>query len=158
MPNHLAGMASGATSTFRDLGFALGPAIIGAIALGRAAKEIGRTLAGNPGLSEACAAFQASPAHAPADQKAELEAAVHAVASGPLGANSVPAEVPLPNGQVAPLNPLKDIAFDVLSHSFPIAYVVGGVAALVAAALTLVGGCGGTGQAHLDDDPHTLDG
>ena len=38
LPNHLAGMASGATSTFRDVGFALGPAIIGAIALGRAAR------------------------------------------------------------------------------------------------------------------------
>ncbi|MFM9700472.1 hypothetical protein [Streptomyces europaeiscabiei] len=152
-------MASGVTSTFRGLRFALGPVIIGAIALGRAAKEIGRDLAGNPGLSEAYAAFQASPAHAPADEKAEVEAAVHAVASGPLGANSVPAEVPLPNGRVAPLNPLKDIAFDALSHSFSIAYVIGGVAALVAAALTLAGGrARGTGQAHLDDDPHTLDG
>jgi hypothetical protein len=32
------------------------------------------------------------------------------------------------------------------------------VAALVAAVLTVVGGHGGVSEAHLDDDPHTLDG
>ncbi|GAA3840930.1 MFS transporter [Streptomyces coacervatus] len=158
LPNHLAGMASGATSTFRDLGFALGPAITGAVALGQAAKEIARNVAGDPGLSKAYAAFQASAAHAPADQKPQLEAAVHAVASGPLGANSVPASITTPDGHVVPFNPLKDVAFHALSHSYSHAYVLGGVAALVAAALTLVGARGGVGETHLDDDPHTLDG
>jgi hypothetical protein len=157
LPNHLAGMASGATSTFRDLGFAFGPAIAGAVALGQAAKEMAHQVAGNPGLSKAYAAFQAAPAHAPADQRPQLEAAVHAVASGPLGANSVPATVTSPDGQVIPFNPLKDVAFHALSHSYSHAYVLGGVAALVAAALTLVGGGGGLGETHLDDDPHTLD-
>jgi MFS family permease len=158
LPNHLAGMASGATSTFRDLGFALGPAIMGAVALSQAAKEISRNLADSPGLSKAYAAFQAAPAHAPADQKAQLEAAVHAVGSGPLGANSVPGSITSPDGQVIPFNPLKDVAFHALSSSYSLAFVLGGVAALVAAALTLVGGPGGVDQAHLDDDPHTLDG
>ncbi|MFF0013415.1 MFS transporter [Streptomyces sp. NPDC005374] len=158
LPNHLAGMASGVTSTFRDLGFALGPAIAGAVALSRAADEIARKLAGDPGLSKAYEAFQASAAHAPADQRPQLEAAVHAVASGPLGANSVPATITLPNGQVMPFNPLKDVAFDALSSSYSIAYVLGGVAALVAAALVLVGARGGVGRTHLDDDPHTLEG
>ncbi|WP_280868560.1 MFS transporter [Streptomyces sp. SAI-127] len=158
LPNHLAGMASGATSTFRDLGFALGPAIMGAVALSQAAKEIARNLTDNPGLSKAYAAFQAAPAHAPADQKAQLEAAVHAVGSGPLGANSVPGSITSPDGQVIPFNPLKDVAFHALSSSYSLAFVLGGVAALVAAALTLVGGPGGVDQAHLDDDPHTLDG
>jgi MFS family permease len=158
MPNHLAGMASGVTSTFRDLGFALAPAIVGAVALGHAAKEIARNLAGNPELSNAYAAFQASAANAPADQRPQLEAAVHAVASGPLGANSVPATIPLPNGQVMPFNPLKNVAFDALSNSYSIAYTLGGVAALVAAALTLLGTRGGAGEAHLDDDAHTLNG
>ncbi len=51
-----------------------------------------------------------------------------------------------------------EVAFDALSHSFSVAYVIGGVAALVAAALILAGGRGGAGQAHLDEDPHTLDG
>ncbi|WP_266375254.1 MFS transporter [Streptomyces canus] len=158
LPNHLAGMASGATSTFRDLGFALGPAIMGAVALSQAAKEISRNLADNPSLSKAYAAFQAAPAHAPADQKPQLEAAVHAVGSGPLGANSVPGSITSPDGHVIPFNPLKDVAFHALSSSYSLAFVLGGVAALVAAALTLVGGPGGVDQAHLDDDPHTLDG
>jgi MFS family permease len=158
LPNNLAGMASGVTSTFRDLGFALGPAIAGAIALSRAADEIAGKLAANPALRSAYEAFQAAPAHAPAEQKAQLEAAVHAVESGPLGANSVPATITTPDGQVVPFNPLKDVAFDALSSSYSLAYVVGGVAALVAAALILVGVRGGVDQAHLDDDPHTLDG
>ncbi|MCX4760166.1 MFS transporter [Streptomyces sp. NBC_01275] len=156
LPNHLAGMASGVTSTFRDLGFALGPAIAGAVALGRASDEIARKLAGDPALSKAYEAFQASAAHAPADQRPQLEAAVHAVQSGPLGANSVPADITLPDGKVVPFNPLKDVAFDALSSSYSIAYVLAGVAALVAAALILVGVRGGVDQAHLDDDPHTL--
>ncbi|GAQ65536.1 MFS transporter [Streptomyces scabiei] len=156
LPNHLAGMASGVTSTFRDLGFALGPAIAGAVALGRASDEIARKLAGDPALSKAYEAFQASAAHAPAEQRPQLEAAVHAVQSGPLGANSVPADITLPDGKVVPFNPLKDVAFDALSSSYSIAYVLAGVAALVAAALILVGVRGGVDQAHLDDDPHTL--
>ncbi|MFC8429458.1 MFS transporter [Streptomyces sp. NPDC057253] len=151
LPNHLAGMASGATSTFRDLGFAFGPAIAGAVALGQAAKEMAREVAANPALSKAYEAFQAAPAHAPADQRPQLEAAVHAVASGPLGANSVPATVTSPDGQVIPFNPLKDVAFHALSNSYSHAYVLGGVAALVAAALTLLGGRGGPGESHLDD-------
>ena len=40
VPEGLEGMASGATNTLRDLGFTLGPAIVGAIALGRAACNI----------------------------------------------------------------------------------------------------------------------
>jgi hypothetical protein len=154
----IVGMASGATSTFRDLGFAFGPAIAGAVALGQAAKEMAREVAANPALSKAYEAFQAAPAHAPADQRPQLEAAVHAVSSGPLGANSVPATVTSPDGQVIPFNPLKDVAFQALSDSYSHAYVLGGVAALVAAALTLLGGRGGPGETHLDDDPHTLDG
>ncbi|GAA3998521.1 MFS transporter [Streptomyces plumbiresistens] len=156
LPNHLAGMASGVTSTFRDLGFALGPAIAGAVALGRAADDIAGKLAGDPELRNAYEAFQASAANAPADQRPQLEAAVHAVESGPLGANSVPASITLPDGQVMPFNPLKDVAFDALSSSYSLAYLLGGVAALVAAALTLVGARGGMGKTHLDDDPHTL--
>jgi hypothetical protein len=79
------------------------------------------------------------------------------VESGPLGANSVPATITTPDGQVVPFNPLKDVAFDALSSSYSLAYVLGGVAALVAAALVLIGARGGVDQAHLDDDPHTLD-
>ena len=138
VPNHLAGMASGSTNMLRDFGFTLGPAIVGAVALSQAAAAIARQLARSPALRGALAAFNAAPAHAPAAQRPAAEAAVHAVASGPLGANAVPATVPLPGGKTAPFNPLKDVAFHALSHAYSIGYVICGVAALAAAALTLV--------------------
>ena len=88
MPNHLAGMASGTTNMLRDLGFGLGPAVIGAVALSQAAAQISRTVAGSASLRGALAGFTASAAHAPAAQRPALEAAVRAVQSGPLGANA----------------------------------------------------------------------
>ncbi|HVT70469.1 MAG TPA: hypothetical protein VHF26_22175, partial [Trebonia sp.] len=42
VPIGLAGMASGTTSLLRDFGFALAPAVIGTIALSRAAAEVAR--------------------------------------------------------------------------------------------------------------------
>ena len=111
MPNHLAGMASGTTNMLRDLGFGLGPAVIGAVALSQAAAQISRTVAGSASLRGALAGFTASAAHAPAAQRPALEAAVGAVQSGPLGANAVPATVPVPGGHVVPFDPLKDVTF-----------------------------------------------
>jgi len=134
-PNHLAGMASGATNMLRDFGFTLGPAIIGAVALSQAAAGIRQQLAAHPALSDAFAAFLASPAHVPAADRPALEGAVHAVTSGPLGANAVPATVTTPDGTVVPLNPLKHVAFNALSHSFSIGFLICGVAALLAALL-----------------------
>src|SRR5205823_6229397 len=46
VPNHLTGMASGSTSMLRDFGFTLGPAVIGAIALSRAATEMQSKVSG----------------------------------------------------------------------------------------------------------------
>ena len=117
-PNHLAGMASGTTNMLRDFGFTLGPAIIGAVALSQAAAGIRQQLAAHPALSDAYAAFLASPAHVPAAERPAVEGAVHAVTSGPLGANAVPATVTTPDGTVLPFNPLKHVAFDALSHSY----------------------------------------
>src|SRR5256714_10918159 len=111
VPNHLAGMASGTTSLLRDFGFTLGPAVIGAIALSRAASSISAKVASNDALAKALAAFNAAPANAPAGQRPELEAAVGAVNSGPLGANAVPGTVTLPSGKPIPVNPLQDVAF-----------------------------------------------
>lgn len=138
VPNHLAGMASGSASLLRDFGFTLGPAVIGAIALSRAAGEISAHVANNPALAKALAAFNASAASAPADQKPALEAAIGAVNSGPLGANAVPGSVTLPTGQTVPFNPLKDVAFHALGSAYAIGYVVCGVAAVVAALLAAV--------------------
>jgi hypothetical protein len=106
-------MAAGTTSQLRDFGFTLGPAVIGAIALSKAASEIARKLAGDSGLRAALDKFNGS---APPE-------AVGAVNSGPLGANAVPG------------NPLKETAFAALGHAYSLGYVVCGVAALVAAAL-----------------------
>jgi len=138
VPNHLAGMASGSTNMLRDFGFTLGPAIVGAVALSQAAAGIASKLAGSAALRGALAAFNAAPARAPAAQRSSVEAAVHAVASGPLGANAVPAAIPLPGGKTAPFNPLKDVAFHALSHAYSVGYLICGVSALVAAVLTLV--------------------
>lgn len=117
VPGHLAGMAAGTTSQLRDFGFTLGPAVIGAIALSRAAAEIQSKVAASPALQSALDAFghQAPPA------------VVGAVHSGPLGANAIPG------------NPLKEVAFAALDHAYALGYVVCGVAALVAAVLAAAG-------------------
>ncbi|MGH8961429.1 MAG: MFS transporter [Jatrophihabitantaceae bacterium] len=137
VPHNLAGMASGTTSLLRDLGFTLGPAVIGAVALSRAAHTIGAKIAGSPTLQAALAQFNAAPAHVPAAQRESVAAAVGAVHSGPLGANAVPAMVPGAGGKLQPFNPLKDVAFHALSSAYSVGYIVCGIAALVAAALTL---------------------
>lgn len=139
-PTHLVGMASGTTNMFRDFGFTLGPAIIGAVALSQAAAQIQRNLAGSSALRKAMAAFISSPA-APglsAAERAQAAGAVHAVQSGPLGANAVPATHILPTGQVVPLNPLKNVAFHALSHAYSLGFILSGAAALLAALLTAI--------------------
>jgi MFS family permease len=132
MPTHLAGMASGANNMLRDLGATLGPAVIGAVALSQAAGKISSTLAGSPSLRAAVAGFTASPARAPAAQRAALEGAVHAVQSGPLGANGVPATV-VADGHPIPFNPLHDVAYSALTHAYSLGYVICAVAAFLAA-------------------------
>jgi MFS family permease len=154
VPNHLTGMASGTTNMLRDFGFTLGPAIVGAVALSQAAAQIARELAGSPALRGALAAFSAAPAHVPAAQRPEVEAAVHAVSSGPLGANAVPATVPGPVGKAIPFNPVKDVAFHALSHAYSVGYLICGVAALLAAALALAAVGGRAHEMLLD--PRTL--
>jgi MFS family permease len=134
VPNRLAGMVGGAANMLRDFGFTLGPAVVGAIALSRAAAEIHTKLASSPSLSQALAAFNAAPAHAPAALQPALKAAVGAVNSGPLGANAVPGTISA-NGKIIPFNPLKDVAFQALGHAYSIGYVVCGIAAVVAALL-----------------------
>jgi MFS family permease len=137
VPNHLAGMASGATSMLRDFGFTLGPAVVGAVALSRAAAGISHALSTNPALARALAAFNDSAAQAPAAQKPAVRAAIDAVNSGPLGANAVPARIAAPGGRTVPFNPLKDVAFHALDHAYSIGYIVCGASAVCAALLAL---------------------
>ncbi len=138
VPTDKAGMASGATSMLRDFGLTLGPAVIGAIALSRAANEISAKVAASPKLAAALQAFNESPAKAPAAERPAVEGAVHAVNSGPLGANGVPGTLTLPDGKVVPFNPLKDVAFHALSNAYSIGFLVCGIAALVAAVIAAV--------------------
>jgi MFS family permease len=139
VPNHLTGMASGSTSLLRDFGFTLGPAVIGAIALSRAAAEISSKVGSSQALESALSKFNGSAAAAPAAQRPSLEAAIGAVNSGPLGANAVPGTVTLADGQTVPFNPLKDVAFHALDHAYSIGYVVCGLSALAAALLAMLG-------------------
>ena len=138
VPHRLAGMASGASSMLRDLGFTLAPAVLGAVALSRAASDISAKIASNPTLASAVAAFNASPTTAPPAMRAQLEGAVGAVNSGPLGANAIPATVPGPDGKLIPFNPLKETAFHALGSAYSLSWIICGCAALVAAALTIV--------------------
>ncbi|MBV9794486.1 MAG: MFS transporter [Actinobacteria bacterium] len=127
VPIHLEGMASAATNMLRDFGFTLGPAVIGAVALSRAAADIHAKVTSNPALSKALAAFNAAPAHATGAKAAALKSAVGAVNSGPLGANAIP----------DPPNPIKDVAFHALGSANSVGYVICGVAGLVAAVLVI---------------------
>jgi MFS family permease len=154
MPNHLAGMASATTTMLRDLGFTLGPAIVGAVALSRAAGTIQQHLAASPALQHALAAFNASAAHVPAAQRPSVEAAIQTVGSGPLEANAVPGTVTLPTGLTEPFNPLKDVAFDALSNAYSVGYIFCGAAALLAAALSVAAVGEGARETLLD--PQTL--
>jgi hypothetical protein len=122
-------MASGAANMLRDFGFTLGPAVVGAITLSRAAEDIQAKLASDSALARQLAVFNASAA-----KNAALKPVVGAVNSGPLGANSVP----------NPPNPLKNVAFDALGHSNSIGYLVCGIAALVSALLVILALGGGT--------------
>ena len=146
VPEGLEGMASGTTSLLRDFGFTLGPAIIGAVALSRAAAEVHAQVVTSPAMQKALNAFYASPAHAPAAQRASAAAAVGAVKSGPLGENAVPAQIPGPGGHPMPFNPLKHVAFHALDRAYSIGYLVCAGAAAVAFLLA-AGGLGGHGEA-----------
>jgi MFS family permease len=137
VPSHLAGMASGTTNMLRDFGFTLGPAVIGAVALSRAATQIQAKLAASAALRHALATFNAAATHAPPASKPAIIKAIGAVKSGPLGANSVPATVTRPGGRTMPFNPLKDVAFHALAHAYALGYLVSGAAALAASLLTL---------------------
>jgi len=110
---HYAGMASASTSLLRDFGFTLGPAVIGAIALSRAADEFTRKLASS-------------------DLSAQAKAAAAQVAAegGALASNSVPPQSP-PGGGVP-------IALEALGNGYAIGYVVCGIAALACCLLSVI--------------------
>ncbi|RBY83905.1 MFS transporter [Geodermatophilus sp. TF02-6] len=114
VPLHLAGMASATTNLLRDLGFALGPIITGAVALSTAGEKLGAALAR---------------ADLPPDQAGAAAAVFQA--GGPLAVNGLPPEAP---GAAA-----HQLALTSLGDGFSTAFAVCSIAALVAALLTLFG-------------------
>lgn len=114
VPLHLAGMASATTNMLRDLGFALGPVIAGAVALSSAADKM---IAGLGPIA----------ARMPAGQAGQLMGLAHG--GGPLAVVSV-----LPAG-----TPPQLVAVDALGAGFHVAWLVAGIACLVAAMITVIG-------------------
>lgn len=114
VPLHLTGMASATTNMLRDLGFALGPIIAGAVALSSAGTKM---LAGLGPIA----------AHLPASQAGQLMGLAHG--GGPLAVASV-----LPPG-----SPPQLAAVDALGSGFHLAWLVAGITCLVAAVITVIG-------------------
>ncbi|MGW0854728.1 MFS transporter [Streptomyces sp. NPDC002690] len=114
VPLKLAGMASATTNMLRDLGFALGPVVVGAVALSHAGSVFGS------GLSDA---------GLPAGQLAAAREVFGA--GGPIAVNSLPPDAP---GAAA-----HALALDALGSGFGTAFLVCGVAAAAAAVLTAFG-------------------
>ncbi|MFJ9565115.1 MFS transporter [Streptomyces fuscichromogenes] len=112
VPVHLAGMASATTSLLRDLGFTLGPAVIGAVALSRAAGSFSTDLASSalPDTVKAAAAQVASE-------------------GGPLAVNAQP--------PTSPAGHAASIAVQALGHGYAVGYVICGAAALFSCLLTV---------------------
>jgi MFS family permease len=111
VPARLTGMASATTSQLRDIGFTLGPALIGAVALSRAASSFGSSLE--------------SSALPPAVKGAAGQIASQ---NGPLAVNSLPPNSP--PGAAAPL------AMDALGNGYALGFLVCAIAALAAALLS----------------------
>ncbi|HEY5857404.1 MAG TPA: MFS transporter, partial [Aldersonia sp.] len=114
VPRHLMGTASAMTNLLRDLGFALGPVLVGAIALSAAGNKLAASL-----QSSGLPVDQLGPAMGIAE------------AGGPIAVNSLPPEVP---GAAA-----QPFALEALGSGFAQAFVVVAVAALVAALLSWFG-------------------
>jgi MFS family permease len=114
VPLPLAGMASATTNLLRDTGFTLGPAIIGAVALSKAASTFSASLHGSA---------------LPPPLKG---AASHILASGgPLGVNGASAASPQ-------LRPVHGMALHALGHGYSIGFVICGCAALASGLLALI--------------------
>ena len=114
VPRQLTGMASATTNLLRDLGFALGPVLVGAVALSAAGSRLMVSLQ-TSGLSP----DQLGPAIGIAE------------AGGPIALNSLPAGVPGSAG--------SELALVALGDGFGQAYLVVAIAALAAAALSCFG-------------------
>ena len=128
VPLRLAGMASATTNLLRDLGFALGPVLIAALAIGKANDTM------LDGLGEAIGASGLQPPHS------EIAGGI-AHEGGAMAINSMPV-VPGPGPDAAPVpmpQQLHELAFSALGGAYSTAFLVAGICAAAAAVLTMVG-------------------
>ncbi|WP_327154401.1 hypothetical protein OHU45_08975 [Streptomyces tubercidicus] len=132
VPLRYAGMASASTSLLRDFGFTLGPALIGAVALGHAAS-----------------AFRSGLTASSLDPAVKTAAAEVAQTGGPLAANSVPLHSA--PGQAIPL------AREALGQGYSLGYVVCGAAAMASCLLAVSAVRGVSRHPHGTEDSLTED-
>lgn len=125
VPHHLAGMASATTSMLRDLGFTLGPAVIGAIAAARSAAAFTSGLASSS---------------LPPDVRTAATKLVTEAGSPLAVEEQPPGSVP---GRAA------SIAVDALGHGYAVGYWTCAVAALACCAVTVFA----LGRARSHDEP-----
>ncbi|GAB2809265.1 MFS transporter [Actinocorallia aurea] len=142
VPLPLAGMASATTNLLRDLGFALGPVLIAALAIGKANDEmldgLGQAI-GTSGLQSPYSDIAGGIAH----EGGAMAINAMPVVPGP-GANAAP--VPMPHQ-------LTDLAFTSLGGAYNTAFLVAGLCAAAAGVLTLFGLFGRHGRhAQTDSD------
>lgn len=128
VPLRLAGMASATTNLLRDFGFALGPVLIGALAISRANDEL------TGGLGAAIDGAGLEPPYAGIAGGIAHEGGAMAVNSMPVipGAGPDMPPVPMPES-------LRLLAFESLGGAYALAFLVAGLCAAAAAVLTLVG-------------------
>ena len=139
VPVRLAGMASATTNMLRDLGFALGPVIVGAVTVSaanhRLAEGLGGALAGVP---EPYANIAAGISHS----------------GGALAINSLPV---LPGPAPLPMPPaLHELALSSLGSAYGLGFRLCAICALVASGLILVG-LVGVRAASTEDDVTVAD-
>ena len=119
----------------RDFGFTLGPAVIGAIALSRAAAEISGKVGSESGARQALATFNGAAAARARRAEAGARSRHRRGELRPAGRERGARHDHAAHRQTVPFNPLKDVAFHALGHAYSIGYLVCGLAALVAALL-----------------------
>ncbi|MFF0222895.1 MFS transporter [Streptomyces sp. NPDC004629] len=112
-PVREAGMSSAAVSMLRNLGYTVGPAIVGGIALRHAASRLDSDLAS-----------------APLPPLAKGAVGAIADAGGPLAVNAIP--------QSSPAGAAHSIAFEALGRGYSLGFTVCGIAALVACLIAVV--------------------
>ena len=128
VPLRLAGMASATTNLLRDFGFALGPVLIAAFAVSRANSDL------TAGLGEAIGTSGLQPPYSDIAGGIAQEGGAIAINSLPVvpGAGADMPPVPMPSS-------LHALAFESLGSAYSVAFLVAGLCAAAAAALTLFG-------------------